>query len=253
MDKSESLWLVPMMVLFLLVFQQIAMRIGRFVASLFSYDRIDPYNIFAWLSVHHIVIMIIGLVAIGILAKTKKIDFGFRLGDVKVGLDHTLNFSIIVLIYVIVFRVIVIVFFNISSPDFPLNATNVVGTLGFQLLLSSTEEILFRAFPIALLAYSFKSSKFITINKRIVGVSSFDVSRETVIAAILFTIAHIGWTLNPFSINFGIHQLVLSFVFGIFYGVAYQKSKSVLYPMAMHGISNFLIVGERYLSSIFLG
>ena len=254
MIKSKHLWFVPIMILLLLVFQQFAAGAGRFVADLFTYDRIDPYNIFAWVSVHHIVQMIIALAAIGIVAKAKNLDFGFGLGNVKVGLDHTLNFSIIVLIYVIVFRVIVIVFFGTSAPNFPLNVTNVVGTLGFQLLLSSTEEILFRALPITLLVYSLGTSRFITINKRMAGVSSFDVSIETVIAAVLFTLAHIGWTINPFTItHLFIHQLVLSFVFGIFYGVAYQKSKSVIYPMVMHGISNFLIVGERYISSIFFG
>ena len=254
MEKSKRLWLVPIMVLSIFVFQQIASGAGRFVASLFSYDAVDPYGLFAWVSVHHIVQMLIALLAIGILTKAKNLDFGFRLGDAKVGLDHTLNFSIIVLIYVTVFRVINIVFFSFSAPNFPLNATNVVGTLGFQLLLSSTEEIGFRALPITLLVCCLKSSKFIAINKRIVGVSSFEVSVETVIAAVLFAIAHIGWTINPFSItHLSIHQLVLSFVYGIFYGVAYQQSKSVLYPMLMHGISNVLMVGSRYVLSIFFG
>ena len=126
------------------------------------------------------------------------------------------------------------------APAFPLNITNVAGTLGFQLLLSGTsEEILFRALPITLLvyAYSVKTGEPIKIYK-------LEVSRETMIAAVLFAIAHIGWELNPFSITqFNIHQLVLSVVFGIFYGVAYQKSNSALYPMIMHGISNFVIKG----------
>ena len=254
MEKSKRFWLAPIMVLSLYVFQQFAARTGGFVAGLFSYDAVDPYGIFARLSVGHFVQMIIALVAIGILAKAKNLDFGFRLGDVKVGLDHTLNFSIIVLIYVIVVRVVNIIYLNFPAPNFPLNLVNVAGTLGFQLFLSSTEEILFRALPITLLVCSLGKSKSITINKRIAGVSSFDVSQETVIAAVLFTLAHIGWTINPFTItHLFIHQLIISFVFGIFYGVAYQKSKSVIYPMIMHGISNFIIVGERYISSIFFG
>ena len=93
MEKSNRLWFVRITVLLLFVFQQFAMITSRFVANSFSYDRIDPYNIFAWVSVHHIVQMIIALVAIGILAKAKNLDFGFRLGNVRVGLEYTLYFS----------------------------------------------------------------------------------------------------------------------------------------------------------------
>ena len=251
MEKSKRLWLAPLMVLSLFAFQQFAAGTGRFVASLFSYDAIDPYGLFAWVSVHHIVQMTIALVAIGVLAIVKGIDFGFRLGDVKTGLEHTLNFTIVLLIYVAVNNIQGYLRFGAFAfmPSFILNTTNVAGTLGFQLLLSGTsEEILFRALPITLLVYSLGTGKSITIDKRIAGVSSFEVSRETIIAAALFAIAHIGWELNPFTItHLSIHQQVLSIVFGIFYGVAYQQSKSVIYPMIMHGISNFVIVGASYI------
>ena len=136
------------------------------------------------------------------------------------------------------------------TPDFPLNITNVAGTLGFQLLLSGpVEEILFRALPITLLVYAcgFNTGKPIKIFK-------WEIPSEIMIAAVLFAIAHIGWELNPFSITqFNIHQLVLSVVVGIFYGLAYQKSKSVLYPMIMHSIANVLIIGAWYILSILLG
>ena len=255
MEKNKSLWAVPIMILLIFVFQQFASGIGRLVASFFTYDRIDPYNLFAWVSVHHIVQMAIALVAIGFLVKVKNLDFGCGLGDVKVGLEHTLNFSVFLFVYVLVFYIITFVFSGFFAPNYPLNLSNVAGRLGFQLLLSGpSEEILFRALPITLLAYCLKSSKFITINKKISGVSSFDVTLETFIVALLFAIAHIGWEINPFSItHLYVHQLILSFAFGIFYGVAYQKSKSVIYPMIMHSMSNVVIVGARYILSIFFG
>ena len=247
MEKNKNFWFVSLIILLLLVFQELAGRTGAFVANLFSYDAIDPDNIFAWLSVHHIVNMLIALAAIGILTKAKNLNFGFGFGDVKTGLSHTLNFTKIVLVYVIVSRVITYFSSGFSAPVFPLNITNVAGTLGFQLLLSSTEEILFRALPITLLVCSLKTSKTIKIFET-------EITLETIIAAVLFAVAHIGWEINPFSVvHLSIHQLVLSFVFGIFYGVAYQKSKSIIYPMVMHGISNFVIVGSWYVLSIFLG
>ena len=246
MKINARFWFIPIIVLSLFVFQQIASRFGSIASGLFSYDRIDPYNIFMWISVHHIVQGIIALVAVGILIKVKNLDFGFRLGNVRVGLEHTLDFTIIVLIYVVVFYIITFAFGNFSAPNFPLNITNVAGTLGFQLLLSGpVEEILFRALPITLLIYSFKASKPVKIYK--VATTS-----ETIIAAVLFTLAHVRWEINPFSIDFSVHQLVICLFCGILYGIAYQKSNSVLYPMAMHSIWNVVIVGTRYILAVLL-
>ena len=167
MKINERFWFIPIIVLSLFVFQQLAAGAGRFIAGLFSYDRIDPHNVFMWISVHHIVQGIIAIVAVVILIKVKNLDFGFRLGNVRVGLEHTLDFTIIVFIYVVVFYIITFTFgYGFSAPSFPLNITNVTGTLGFQLLLSGpVEEILFRALPITLLIYSFKTSKPVKIYK----------------------------------------------------------------------------------------
>ena len=244
MEKRISNWLVPIMIISIWVFQEIAARTGGFIANLFTYDRIDPYNIFAWISVHHIVQALIALVAIGILIKVKNLDFDLGLGNVKIGLRHTFIFTIIVSVYVLVSYIIGHFIGTIEVYDFPLNAKNVVGTLGFQLLLSGTsEEILFRALPITLLVYSFNTSKYVKLLK-------LQIPLETIIVALLFSIAHISWNIYPFSINANIVQIVISFIYGIFYGVAYQKSKCVVYPMIMHSISNFLMVGTGYIFAI---
>jgi len=65
-----------------------------------------------------------------------------------------------------------------------------------------------------------------------------------VIAALLFAFAHLD---SP-RIDF---QIYYSFVLGIVYGVAYQKSESIFYPMLMHSISNVLAVGIGYLFYFF--
>jgi len=64
--------------------------------------------------------------------------------------------------------------------------------------------------------------------------------------ALLFAVAHISWSFNPFSISAGWVQLILSIFLGLWYGVAYQKSKSIVYPIAMHSIWNVVMVGARY-------
>jgi len=47
-------------------------------------------------------------------------------------------------------------------------------------------------------------------------------------------------------------RLLYAFVLGTINGIAYQQSRSVLYPMLMHSISNVLMVGTGYLFIIFL-
>lgn len=125
---------------------------------------------------------------------------------------------------------------TILPYEYELNVTNVLGTLGFQLLLSGTsEEILFRALPIVILA---------TLNS---DDNKHGCIVEIVIASVLFSVAHISWTVFPFTISFSWFQLIYAFVLGIAYGVTYVGSKSIIYPIIMHGLSNFFMVGLGYI------
>ena len=225
-------------VLLLLFFQQSASAAGRFVANRFTYDRIDEYGLFAWISVHHIVQMLLALIVIVIILKVLKLDFGFGFGDKKAGMEHLGNFTVVALIFALIWHLSAHALGNVGMPNYPLNFKNIAGQLGFQLLLSgSSEEVLFRVLPITLMAYSFQKSK----------VEKLNISYENIIAALLFTLAHVSWSFNPFSISASWVQLTLSMVLGLWYGVAYQKSKSIIYPIAMHSIWNVVMVAARYI------
>jgi len=227
--------------LFLLLFQQAASGLGRFIADRFTYDRIDAYGRFAWASVHHIIQMLCAIIVIVIAAKALKLDFGFRFGDKKAGIGFVLDITKAALLFALIWHLGAQMLGNVGIPDYPLNFTNIAGALGFHLLLSGpSEEILFRALPIVLLAYSFRESKVIRIK-------GLDLSLENIIAALLFTVAHVSWSLNPFSLSASWVQLTLSMVLGLWYGIAYKKSGSILYPMAMHSIWNVVMVGARYI------
>lgn len=224
--------------LILLIIQQTISKVGGVVANLFTYKKLDPQNLFAFITVHHIVQGIIALVIIIGFKKLYKINFGFKLGKVKEGLNYVGIFTIIMFIYVLTSYLI---FYNlgmIQELDFSLNSNNVLGTLGFQILLSGpSEEILFRAFPISILLLIFKKSIIL----------KWGITLETIIAAFLFSIAHIQWSLSPFVLNMDYYQLVYAFILGVVYGKVFQKSDSILYPILMHSISNFLYVGIGYL------
>ena len=144
-----------------IIFQQFASKVGHLIASCFDYYRaIDEYGVFAYVSVHHIVQMLIALLAIIILNKKYKIDFGFSLGDKKLGIKYLLVFTVAVLIFTLISYGIRFFSNQIIKYDYPLNVKNVLGTLGFQLLLSGTsEEVLFRALPIGILTFRIGSNK----------------------------------------------------------------------------------------------
>ena len=211
---------------------------GWAVADLFSYERIDLYNIYARLSVHHIIQMIIALAIIAVLTRLLKADFGLKLGDAKKGMKYIKVYTAAFSIFTLICHILMYFYDMVPAFDFPLDKTNVMGTLGFQLLLSGTsEEILYRALPITVLVYVFGKSVNIKWN----------ITLEIVIASVLFSIAHIKWSLSPFTIEMNYFQFLYAFVLGTIQGKAYQETHSILYPMYMHSISNVLMVGTGYL------
>ncbi len=111
-----------------------------------------------------------------------------------------------------------------------LNIANVCGTLGFQLFLSGTsEEILFRALPI------------IVLGSLICKDNTRSYTFIIAMASGLFSVAHISWTMFPFTLSFSWFQLAYAFILGIAYGATYVKLKSI------HGLSNFFMVGIGYI------
>ena len=111
-----------------------------------------------------------------------KIDFGFKLGDSKKGTKYLIIFTAAFTIFTLITHILMYIYNQLPTYDFPLNKSNIIGTLGFQLFLSGTsEEILFRALPITVLMYVFRKS----INIK------WNITLEIIIASFLFSIAHI--------------------------------------------------------------
>ena len=249
-EKRNSIFHNITTAVLLFLFLKLAPAAGRFVANQFIFDAIDEYGRFTWIAIHHIVQMLLALFVIAITAKALKLDFGFGLGDKKTGVEFVKNFTVVAIVFALIWHLGAQVLGNVSMPNYPLNFTNIAGQLGFQLLLSGpSEEILFRALPITLLVYSFRESKIVCSfqENKVLKNEKLNISLENIIAALLFTLAHVSWSLNPFSISAGWVQLILSMVLGLWYGIAYQRSKSIIYPIAMHSIWNVVMVGARYI------
>ena len=236
-SKIKRIFKISSIIILLFIIQTFASKIGGYIAKLFDYTIIDSDNTFMNISVHHIVQMLIALLVIFIIHKTRKLNFNLKPKFSKTGILYTAIFSFVILIYVLISYIIGYSNSAIAPYGYDLNAVNILGTLGFQLLLSGTsEEILFRALPITVIG-NLTNSK----SKNVLGI---------LVASVLFSIAHIQWSVVPFTISFDLFQLVYAFILGIAYGVTYIKSKTNNYPKIMHGMSNFLMVGIGYIFAI---
>lgn len=213
-------------------------KAGHFLANMVSCQQIDPYGIFVGISIHHAVQMIIAIAIIFTLSKLKKIDFYFQLGDFRKGVKYVSMFTIAFAVISIALHILMYATNQLPVYTFPLDGRNIAGTLGFQLFLSGpSEEIVFRALPITVLTYVFGKNIPIKDN----------ITLEVILASVLFSFAHITLSFNPFVFNVDYFKICYAFVLGTIQGVAYQRSKSILYPIIMHSFSNVLMVSIGYL------
>jgi uncharacterized protein len=78
------------------------------------------------------------------------------------------------------------------------------------------------------------------------------LTMPNLIAAVIFGLAHVGITLAPLSFSYNTFQLIYAVFLGLFYGVCYERSKSMIYPMIMHSLTNVVAVGITILASFLL-
>jgi len=207
-------------------------RLSGMIADLFDYEVIDPDGSFAWISVHHIVQAVIIIIIIFLINKIRPLDYGFGWGDQEVGKRYLVSFTLIFLAGSLMTHLLMILTSSYQQFHYPLTAVNIIGYLGFQLLLSGpSEELIFRAFAITMLG--------LVMTKRVLNGKA---SMANIIAAVIFGLAHMRFSFAPFAVSYIPFQVVLSIVLGFFYGDCYEKSKSMFYPMMMHSISNVIMV-----------
>jgi uncharacterized protein len=217
-------------------------RLSGVIASLFDYRAIDPDGAYAWISVHHVVQALILLIIMAAISKFKPLDFGFGWGDKKVGTLYVLRFSLFFSIYTAGAFLVLFLTDSFQQFPYPLTATNIIGQMGFQLLLSGpSEELIFRAFAITMLALVITGRAF-----------RATVSYANIIAAAIFGLAHVAFSFAPFAVSYNPSQVILAIVLGLLYGDCYEGTNSMYYPMMMHSISNVVMVGFTIVASLFL-
>lgn len=217
-------------------------RLSGMIAGLFNYQTIDPDGSYAWISVHHFAQALIFIIIIVILNKFKPLNYGFGWGNKEVGKQCVLRFLLYFGIYTVGGFVTAFLTNSFKGFTYTMTATNIIGQMSFQLLLSGpSEELIFRAFSITMLATVIKGSIF-----------KGKVSLANIIAAVIFGLAHVSFSFAPFEISYSSFQVIYAIVLGLIYGSCYEKSRSVYYPMIMHSISNVVMVGMTIVVTAFI-
>lgn len=234
---KRFLWVLMLTVLLLSV-----PRLAGAIASLFNYQTIDPDGSYAWISVHHILQALIFLLIMMGVRKLKPLDFGFGWGNKEAGKRYVMLFIKFFSIYTAGAYLSTILLKSFQQFSYPMTATNIIGQMSFQLFLSGpSEEIIFRGFAITMIALVIKGRVF-----------KEKASIANIIAAVIFGLAHVGFSFSPFEVRYSLFQVVYAIVLGFFYGDCYEKTQSLFYPMIMHSFSNVMMVGLTILLSILI-
>lgn len=190
----------------------------------------------AWLYMiqHHLVQMVLALLVIGVVGRMHFNDWGLNLRNWRRSLRMTGSFAVIFGIVIAASTAIQIA--GGVEPRNPVGATmtEVLGRLFFMLVISGlSEEVLFRGMMQTPLTRWFPG---------VVRLRTLDLPVAGVITALIFAAVHINFTLAPLAItNLYWPQVILAFVLGVVYAVAYHRTGSLLAPILMHNISNGLM------------
>lgn len=216
-------------------------------AAIGTFQSIDPDGVFAWRFLHHIVqALLVGIVifVLSVLWKRPASEWGLNLNQREWSLDVTWKFCIGCVVYSLIVAWLSISPSGVPSAiDHDMTARNVAGNLLFLFTMPGiSEELLFRALIMTVLSRSWGER---------IRVAGLDVPSAGFIAAILFALAHVGFTLVPFKITYlDPMQVGIAFAFGIFHAIMYDRTKSLLGPVLVHNASDGILATISYIVRI---
>ncbi len=243
-SRLERLIVVPAVVLLAFIIPRFASFLTDLVWPLVS--AIDPETVFLWLTIHHILVLALTVLVMKFVFRMDFRQWGFNLNELPESLRIIAWFAPVYLVVIILTLLPNVLSGTAPSIEYPLTAKNMAGVLGFQVLLTGTaEEPLFRGMLMTVLG------KYLRGTHRI---GNFEIPTSGVVAAILFTLAHVGFTISPFAItDFSLFNLVGALVLGLFFAIVFHRTGSLLGPIIMHGYGNGILVVGRYSLAFLFG
>ena len=242
-SRLERFIVIPAVVLLAV---PIIPRFARVVTDLVwpLVSAIDPERVFLWISIHHVLQLVFTVLVMKLVFRMNLRDWGFNLNKLPESLRIFGWFALVYLGIVVLRRLPELIAGTAPSYDYPLTAENMAGVLGFQLLLSGTgEEPLFRGMVMIVLSKYWRGTY---------RIGSVEIPTAGIVATILFMLAHIGFTISPFSItHFSLSQQVTALGLGLYYAIVFHRTGSLVGPIISHGYSNGILFVIGY-STAFL-
>lgn len=187
---------------------------------------------------HHLAQMLIALVLIGLGTRGRWAAAGLNFANARESLRLlTRGFFPVLLLFLIAGHAIMPIVQGVPPDRFAggMRTSDVVGVFVFAwVIVGISEEIVFRGFFQTALAKFWHGT---------VSLAGVQVPVAGVWAAMIFTIAHISFR----TMSADPRQLVLAFVLGIFYAVAYFRTGSLLAPIIAHNVVDGGIVTTEWL------
>ncbi len=212
-------------------------------ATIGAFQVLDPDGVFAWRFLHHIVQTLLTAAVIVFLAarwRRPAAQWGLNLNKSKWSMTMFWRYCLGCAIYSIVSAWLAMRASGLSSAiNHPMTARNVIGNLSFMFTMPGiSEELLFRALVMSILSRSWQGK---------IRLTGFDVSTSGFIASVVFSLAHIGFTVFPLRITYlNPAQLLIAFGHGVFYAVMYDHTKSLLGPVLVHNASDGILAAVFY-------
>jgi uncharacterized protein len=187
---------------------------------------------------HHLAQMAIALALIGILTRGRLRAAGLNLANARESVRLlTTGFFPVLLMLLIAGHTIVPIVQGVPPERFAagVRAMDVVGLMIFSwVIVGLSEEVVFRGFfQTALARFWHGSAMLFGVPVPVAGL----------LAAAIFTLAHDSF--RPMSAD--PRQLVLAFVLGVYYAVAYFRTGSLLAPIIAHNLVDGGIVTAEWM------
>ena len=237
-NRLERLIVIPA-IAFLAIFiiPQSAVVVRGLVWPLVS--ALDPEQVFWPVSIRYVFQLVItGLV----LKFFFRIDFrqwGFNLNESAVSLRIFGGFALVSLGWLILTSLPNIISGSVPSFNYPLTARNMAGRVGIGLMAGVGEEPLFRGLVMIVIGRYWRGMQ---------RIGNWNIPTSGVVAAFIFMLGHIGYTLSPFAItNFPTYNLFLTFTFSLYYAYVFHRTGSLLGPIISHGYFNLIASVLLYL------
>jgi len=205
----------------------------------------DPEKVFLPETIRYVLQLVITGFVMRFVFRVNLRQWGFNLNESAISLRLFGGFALVITgWFTLVTWLPNIISNNVPTFHYPLTTRNVAGYLGFVLMAGLGEEPLFRGLVMIVIGRYWRGMQ---------RIGNWKIPSSGVIAACIFMLGHIGYTLSPFAItNVPTYNLFLTFTCSLYYAYVFHRTGSLLGPIISHGYLNLMANGFRYIMAFLM-